>query len=351
VDPRIKIAENRMTKINHSYAYGGIDLLQKTVSNLLNVPIDYYITIKLDGVIKIIDQLGGIKIDVEKDLYYTDKAGGLYIDLKRGPQILSGKQAVAYLRFRHDNKGDIGRIRRQQVFIDALLKKIVANNDFFTTPTLLLKLSSNIKTNLSAREIVGLAVQINNIFQGGDIETGSIPGAITTYDGLSYWRPDIIGLDKVVSETLLGFEKEVTEDIKVITQDTEASQEKRRALSANEAQRIQDTSETDATYEQAKKLLSIEVLNGNGEQGIAMKATSFIRDNGFNVLRYGNAGSFNYNETRIVDWKGNVEHVIALANLLRIDPSKIIIYHKPEKKLDVTIVIGQDWAEITAQKI
>ena len=72
----------------------------------------------------IVDTLGGIPIYVEKNMYYNDYSGDLHINLSKGLNILSGKNAVGYLRFRKDGLGDIGRTRRQQWFIKGLLEKI-----------------------------------------------------------------------------------------------------------------------------------------------------------------------------------------------------------------------------------
>ena len=113
-DTRVKLKGHGRTRINHAFSYGGVSLLKDTVSNFLDIPIDHYIQINLKGVEKFIDALGGVEINVKKELIYVDYAGDLYINVKPGKQKMMGKKAIEYLRFRQDNEGDIGRIKRDR---------------------------------------------------------------------------------------------------------------------------------------------------------------------------------------------------------------------------------------------
>jgi polyisoprenyl-teichoic acid--peptidoglycan teichoic acid transferase len=349
-DTRVYIPGHGLSKINHAYAYGGISLLKKTVANFMGVPIDYYMKINLSGVEKTIDKMGGLAIDIQKDLFYVDQAGDLYIDLKKGEQELSGKQAVQYLRFRHDKEGDFGRIRRQQKFLNSLANKVMNSGKIFELPYLIKALHSNIKTDISIKQMVGLSSQFGEIYKNGNINIETVPGAIILYKGVSYLRPDIVAMDRLIRETLFGFEKgniKVKEKVKVTTIDSAASKEERRKLTIKEVNRI--IQNTDTQKKPIKRLnsnLTIEVLNGCGIKGVARKIAKRIKEKGLKVSRYGNASSYEYQNTLIVDWKGEVNASIALAQELSIDPSKIIVYDRPEKPLDITIVVGHDWKGI-----
>jgi len=111
-------------KLAHAYVYGGVDNVKGAVENLLGIGIDHYAIVKIEGLVQLIDLIGGIEIDVEKDMRYRDRAQGLKIDLKEGLQHLNGDDAVDYSRFRHDAEGDNGRMRRQQQVIRAIVKEI-----------------------------------------------------------------------------------------------------------------------------------------------------------------------------------------------------------------------------------
>ena len=122
-DSRVKIDGHGWDKINHAYAYGGSKLSKSVVEKLLGIPIEYTVVMNFQGFVRMIDALGGVTIDVEKRMYYSDPYDddrGLYIDLHPGVQKLNGKAAIEYVRYR-DEEGDIGRVARQQKFLTALL--------------------------------------------------------------------------------------------------------------------------------------------------------------------------------------------------------------------------------------
>ena len=112
-DSKVYLAgKNRIDKINHAFAYGGARLAVKTVEETFGVKINNYLAISNQGVINLIDTLGGLPIYIEKDMKYDDYTAKLHINLKQGNHVLTGKETEGYLRFRHDSYGDIGRIRR-----------------------------------------------------------------------------------------------------------------------------------------------------------------------------------------------------------------------------------------------
>lgn len=124
-DTRVKIKGHGFDKINAAYAYGHEQLSQDTIEHLLGIKIDHYIIINTKSFKKIIDAIGGIDIDVPKRMHYEDPwddDGGLVIDFKPGKQHMDGAKAITYVRYR-DEEGDIGRIKRQQAFVQACLDK------------------------------------------------------------------------------------------------------------------------------------------------------------------------------------------------------------------------------------
>lgn len=110
-------------KICHAYSYGGADLVKRAVEKFLGVRIDQVIKVDYNGFVRIIDTLGGVKINVDRDMDYDDNRGKLHIHIKKGLQVLDGRESLNYVRFRHDRMGDLGRIERQQKFMTMLRKK------------------------------------------------------------------------------------------------------------------------------------------------------------------------------------------------------------------------------------
>lgn len=97
-------------KVNAAYAIGGPELAAQTIEELTSIPIDHYADIDFKGFKESIDAVGGVTIEVD-ETYHED--GYNNINFEPGTQSLSGDEALSYIRFRHDPRGDFGRIERQ----------------------------------------------------------------------------------------------------------------------------------------------------------------------------------------------------------------------------------------------
>ncbi|MBR5304470.1 MAG: LCP family protein [Candidatus Gastranaerophilales bacterium] len=186
-DSKVYISgKNKTDKINHAFSQGGAKLAVKTVEETFGVKIHNYLAISNAGVIKAIDILGGLPIYVEKDMKYNDYTAKLHINLKQGNHILTGKQVEGYLRFRHDSFGDIGRIRRQQWFFDALSSHLKNPVTVVKLPELLKVIPDYIQTDLSAYDLTKYLGMAKNI-DSSSIQIATIPGAPSTKGVISYW--------------------------------------------------------------------------------------------------------------------------------------------------------------------
>lgn len=195
-DTRVEIPGYGLDKINHAYAFGGAGLARRTVEEWLKVPVPYYVVVDLKGLADFVDQIGGINLLVEKKMRYVDYAGELFIDLPEGQQHLNGKQAVGYLRFRTDNKGDIGRIERQQKFIRAILSQ-AAKTSPAQIPLSLYKLSTYFETNLATKSILGFAMVLHQAQELGRIQMTTLDGYPEMLNGIFYLRPDETKLEHI----------------------------------------------------------------------------------------------------------------------------------------------------------
>ena len=190
-DTRVLLEGYGMKKINAANREGGPALTAKTVSNLLNgVGIDRYIRINVLGVGKLINALGGVTVNVPKDMKYQDDSQHLYINLKAGKQHLNGDQALQLLRFRRDNLGDIGRIQRQQMVMRALMEQSLNPGTLAQLPQILNVVKENIDTNLTLEELLaltGFGVRTNR----SNMQMLMVPGSFSNpkeYKA-SYWLP------------------------------------------------------------------------------------------------------------------------------------------------------------------
>lgn len=199
---------NRYAKINSSAAHS-TNCVINTVSNLLDIKIDYYVKINFRGVVDLVDAIGGIKVDVQKPDYkwhdilkincrgkfceqnsyrQTGKKDIIYIE--PGWQKLNGEQALAYSRCRHMYaRGDFDRIKHQQQVVEALFQKLLSFSSLSDFQDILKAISKNMITNMDRDKILsGYAVakkMLSNVLKGNDFITITKP-YLETYSLRTY---------------------------------------------------------------------------------------------------------------------------------------------------------------------
>ncbi|MFC9706892.1 LCP family protein [Paenibacillus sp. NPDC056933] len=158
-DTYVDIPGHGKSRLNAAFSYGGVDLTKQTVGNLLGIPIQHYVYTDFTGFMALVDAVGGIDIDVEKDMYYTSKADKhMYdIDLKKGLQHMDGKTALQYVRFRHDATSDFTRTERQRIFMTELAKKMQSTTSLFKIPEILEAIAPYVETDLGPTQMLKLA--------------------------------------------------------------------------------------------------------------------------------------------------------------------------------------------------
>jgi LCP family protein required for cell wall assembly len=189
-DSRVFIKGHGENKINAAHALGGPELTQSTVQSTFGVPIRHYVVIDTAGLRKVCQLLGPLEINVEKRMKYTDNAGHLYVDLKPGKQLLSPTQVEEYVRFRHDQQSDIGRIQRQQWFIRTAFAKLYDPTFICRLPQVIAVARDSIKTNLSLPDMIRIAMSVQGI-KSNEIMTASLPGRPENIRKVSYWILDM----------------------------------------------------------------------------------------------------------------------------------------------------------------
>lgn len=192
-DTRVKI-KGKQDKINAAYAYGGIDLTKKTVSEFLDVEIDRYVIVDFVSLVKLVDEVGGIEVDVPVRMYVPLEG----IDIKPGLQHLNGEQVLAYSRFRGTIEGDIGRVKRQQQVITLLAEKLTSLKNIAQLTQLIPIYKEEVETDLSIKEMIALARMTPDILDKG-INTQVLPGANKKIDGLWFWEPDLSELNGILT--------------------------------------------------------------------------------------------------------------------------------------------------------
>jgi len=186
-DTRVSVRGNE-DKINHAHAFGGVELTMKTTRDFLNLDIDYYVKVDYRAVKEVVNAIGGVDIDVPKNMKYKDPAADppLNIDIKKGFQTLNGDLAHDFLRYRSGySDGDLGRIKAQQMFMKEFIKQTLKLKNIVKLPKIINSYYDYVETNIPLTIMLKGATSAKKI----DIEnmkTATVPGTDKKIKGVDY---------------------------------------------------------------------------------------------------------------------------------------------------------------------
>ncbi|MGM0897959.1 MAG: LCP family protein [Bacillota bacterium] len=158
-------------KLNTAYYLGGVDLLASTLREMFGVEIHNYALVDFQSFETLVDIAapGGVEIDVEKAM--SEKIG---VTLSPGVQNLNGQELLGYARFRSDNEGDFGRVRRQQQVLAALKEELISVSSIPKLPKLAGAAQGYVQTDMPLVDQIKLATQLGT-GGSGEIERLTIP--------------------------------------------------------------------------------------------------------------------------------------------------------------------------------
>ena len=202
-------------KLNNAYHHGGFERTRTEVSNLLGIPVDFYITVDLRAFVELVDAIDGVDFEIPVDMDYDDPYQDLHIHFTAGLHHLTGEEALKVVRWRQNNDGtgypnaDIGRIGTQQAFLLAAIKQALRLTNLDKLPSYADIFHSHVNTNLETTNILWLGEQA--LTMGSDAITfHTLPGDGTGwYDGGSYYVLD----DEAVLSLINSFFNPYTEDL------------------------------------------------------------------------------------------------------------------------------------------
>ncbi|NJM39440.1 MAG: LCP family protein [Anaerolineae bacterium] len=322
----VPMPDGRQDRINTAHVYGGPQFAMKTVEYNFGIPIQHYARVNFRAVEELITLLGGI--DVYNDQEINDPTfpdanyGYEPFYLPAGFQHLDGKTALKYARTRHGAGDDYGRMRRQQQVIMALREKLVgtdaATKLLPNTPTLLRSLSNAIETDLSATQIVQLALYVKDnipkerIVQAAIDESATQPW--TTPEGASVLIPI---RDKV---------RELRERL------------------YNVPQQPGSVAESAATAEPTEPNTGrIAIQNGTQTVGLAGGAKAFLESKGYVVDSVSDAPQVPA-KTIVVSYHRRAGFVQRLVAELGVPAEAVVDAYDPNNPLDALVVLGDDYA-------
>ena len=312
----------------------------EAVNEITGLDIKYYVVVKTEALIKLVDVIGGITFDVPIDMNYDDTSQNLHIHLKAGEQKLDGDKAEQLVRFRHNNDdtsypeeygdNDTGRMRTQREFIMQVIKQTAKPENIFKIGEILEVAKEYVITNIDfevAKDYVPYAVEFNT----DDLLTASLPGINTNKNTSGTW---VFIHDKKATQALiqeLFYDRDNTEEL------TENAETTTNNVTSNTST---NSTINNTVTSNKKSDIKIEILNGSGDSKKLQKAVSELEGAGYKVTRTGTTNSTS--KTTIID-KKDVSNTL-LQNMKEVLGTGVIQNSQSSSsKVDVTIIIGKDY--------
>ncbi|MBV8171102.1 MAG: LCP family protein [Candidatus Eremiobacteraeota bacterium] len=295
----VHVPKSGYEKINEAIADAGpMRSEQAVIDNLNFPPFDNYVVLKIDATKNLVNAIGGLDVNVEKDMDYDDSWGHLHIHLKKGPQHLDGEQVVGYIRFRHDPEGDYGRMRRQRQVIGDLVKQLKNPAIFAKLPALIGLVQDNVRTDMTYDKLFYLALALRDETPAM-VHTVQLPADEGWTDGQSVLFYDAATGRPIVQKYMVaGFGNEFD-----------------------------------------PSTVHVIVHNGSGQPGAASAMADYLRQRGFDVVSTGNAATFNNPKTIVTGNDKNVAGEVAK----RLPVKDANVTAGSVQGGDIEIVIGRDY--------
>ena len=297
---------------------GGPALATATVEALLGVPIHYYAQVDFATFVRLIDEIGGVKLDIPERIKIDPLGEGNTKTLQPGVQVLDGELALAYARARNTEGGDFDRAQRQQQVIMAIRDRILS---FELLPALIAKapqlyqeLAGGVRTNMTFDEMIQLGRLVAEI-DTEDIQRGAIG----------------------IEHTLFA---NTAEGASVLIPLSEKIRELRDALFASTGV-LGPLSPGEPAERMAAEGARIAVYNGGSTAGLANDTADFLANAGADVVAVGNTDAFQA-VTMIIDYTGNPHTLKYLYDLFGVRPERVFFEYDPGSPVDLALILGDD---------
>ncbi len=310
------------------------------VNEITGLNLEYYVIVKTEGFIKLVDAIGGVTFNVPIDMDYDDTSQDLHIHLKAGEQLLDGDKAEQLVRFRHNNDGssypeeygdnDTGRMRTQREFIMAVIQQTAKVENIFKLGQILEVAQENVITNIDfnvAKDYIPYAVE----FSTENLLTATLPGENTNKNAAGTW---IFVHDEDETAALI---QELFYD-RDLEQPTEEGTENTTGNETNSTSNA--TGNQTSSSRVSKADIKLEVINGSGNSNKLQEVVNELEGAGYEVYRTGTTNSTS--KTTIINKKDAADTI--LENIkTTLGVGTISNSQSSSSKADVTIVIGRDY--------
>ena len=316
-------------KINSAYGSDKEKTVFREVKQITGLDVSKYVIVDTSGFKDVIDTIGGVEFDVPQDMHYDDPYQDLHIHLNKGMQHLDGNKAEQLVRYRSYPDGDIGRMRVQSEFIQAVVDRLFSFVNVLKVSDLVEDFSKIVDTNFSLNEMLTYAPYVFSIPRD-EINTHQLAGEARYIGGVSYVIPDYALNEELVknyftptSETDAMSEKRLMEDIVGLDSVTKQS----------------DTRKADKSL--LNKLVSVEIIDASGGRADADAFRKKLKEYGYNIV-----GDIQKTEVQISETKVVSKTISARAAALSYIAGVSEYVYNPIKETvsDITVIIGKDFA-------
>ena len=273
---------------------------------------------------------------------YDDVSQNLHIHLKAGNQLLNGDKAEQVVRFRHNNNGtsypteygdnDLGRMKTQRAFIEAVIKKLATPSTLTKVPELIKIAEQNVTTNLDiskAKDYAPYAVE----FKTENLKTATLPGTPELSNGIWFYTPNKTEV-KTVVEDLFGNDENTEETGKANNNTINNN------INSTNTTKNTNTIAVSESQKNNNSKIKIEILNGTSDTKKLDNLKSKLKELGYNVAKTGVTS--NTSKTTIINRTGKSNTVInEIKNNL--NGVGIISSGSDNSNVDITIIIGNDY--------
>ena len=309
------------------------------VNNITGLNLQYYVIVKTEGFIKLVDAIDGVTFNVPIDMDYDDPSQDLHIHLKAGEQKLDGDKAEQLVRFRHNNDGtsypeeygdnDLGRMRTQREFIMAVIKQTAKVENIFKLGEILDVAKENVITNVDfnvIKDYIPYAVEFNT----DNLLTAALPGTTPPWNETN--GVSIFVVDKKQTATLI---QELFYDRDNPEEETDGEN-----TTTNATNSTNTTSSTSTISTKSKSEIKVEVINGTGTSSNLQQAVDSLKRAGYNVTR---TGVTNTTPKTVIMNKKNIGDAVLEGIEQTLEVGTIQDSESSSSKVDVTIILGRDY--------
>jgi len=311
------------------------------INDITGLDINYYVIVRTEALIKLVDVIGGVTFNVPIDMDYDDPTQDLHIHLKAGEQKLDGEKAEQLVRFRHNNNNttypeeygdnDLGRMRTQREFIMQVLKQTLKPGNIFKIGEIIDVAKENVTTNVDfniIKDYVPYAVEFNT----ENLLTATLPGTTPDWkqtNNVSIFIADKTETAKLIKELFYDRDLEETENqTNKIGEPAVLDEKNSNSITSNSS-----ASSTSSS-------LKIEVLNGSGESKKLQSVVDELTDAGYKVTR---TGSTNATAKTMIINKKNIRDTILQDIKEILGTGSISDSASSSSKIDITVIVGKDY--------